>query len=42
MSGVSTKGAHDGSKLVGGDGAITVLNEKGEKFMEHFNVFFSK
>ena len=39
---VLTKGAHDSTKFLGGDGAITVLIEEGESFLELSNLFFSQ
>ncbi len=42
LGGVLSKGSHDGSKLLGGDGAITVLVEEGERLLELCNLFLGK
>ena len=34
LGGVLAEGAHDGAKLLGGDGAIAILIEQGEGLLE--------
>merc|ERR1719238_1646969 len=42
LCGILPEGAHDGSQLLGGDGAIAVLVEEGESLLELGNLFLSK
>ena len=34
LGGVLSEGAHDGAQLLGGDGAVAVLVEQGERLLE--------
>merc|ERR1719163_744007 len=42
LGGVLAQGAHDGAKLLGGDGAIAVLVEEGEGLLELGDLFLSE
>ena len=39
---VLAEGAHDGAKLLGGDGAIAILVKEGEGLLELGNLFFGE
>jgi len=39
---VLTEGPHDCAQLLGGDGAVTILVEEGEGFLELCDLFFSQ
>merc|ERR1719326_1945037 len=39
---VLAEGAHDSSELLGGNGTIAILIEKGEGFLEFGNLFFGE
>merc|ERR1712224_427914 len=42
LSWVLTKRSHNSTELLGGNGTITILIEKGESFLELSDLFFSK